>query len=456
MTERGNASRMSEAFVWLVWAMTLASILGSIARDGRNIPFEEDWLMVAPMTGHEPDLPRWLWSQNSEHRLPLPRLVNLTLLRATGDFRSTMVFDTLALAAVTAGMILVARGLRNGRTSPADAFFPLLLLHLGNWDNLVWGWQIQFVLPTVLVCVLLLIIVARPTLSSVGVAVAGTLALLGLPLSGANGLLFAPTMAAWFAYVTWVRQGGNEAGRRGFWIPAGAAVGVALLCVAYFIGYESSPWNVASPNVGETLKTAGKFLALSVGPAASKSWLLFGGLVSVIVLTSLGVLGTAWRRDGERLRVVGLLAFFAAVLEMALAVGWGRAGREAGTGYMPTRYVLLAAPGLCAAYFTFLLFGADWLRRAGPAMLAILLALLFPFNTRAGLGRRDWFRAGLTAFERDLASGTSSTILAQRHHGFMLHWDESLMVVSLRQLHEAGIGPFREWDPDPAGQPVSK
>jgi hypothetical protein len=446
--------RASTFFVWLIWAMTLAGILGSIARDGRNIPFEEDWLMVAPMTGHEPDLPRWLWSQNSEHRLPLPRLVNLALLRATGDFRSTMVFDTLALAAVAAGMILVARGLRNGRTSFSDGFFPLVLLHLGNWDNLVWGWQIQFVLPTVLACVLLLIIVARPALSTPGVTVAGTLALIGLPLSGANGLLFAPTIAAWFAYVAWVRRGGNRSGQVGAWAPAGAVLLTVMVVAIYFVGYESSPWNVASPSLGATLKTSGKFLALSLGPAAEKSWLFCGLVVSVILLASLAALGTALRpRVEERLRIVGLLAFFAAVILIALAVGWGRAGREAESGYMPTRYVLLAAPGLCAAYFTLLLYGTGWVRRFGPAGLAILMALLFPFNTRAGIERRDWFAAGLGAFERDLASGSSAALLAHRHHAFMLHWDESLMVAGLHQLHDAGIGPFRKWEPDPAGQP---
>ena len=42
-------------------------------------------------------------------------------------------FDALALGALAAAMILVARALRNGRTSVADAFFPLLLLHLGNF-----------------------------------------------------------------------------------------------------------------------------------------------------------------------------------------------------------------------------------------------------------------------------------------------------------------------------------
>jgi hypothetical protein len=105
-----------------------------------------------------------------------------------------MVFDALALGAVAAAMILVARGLR-GRTSTADAFFPLLLLHLGNWDNLVWGWQIQFVLPTVLACGLLLVILARPSLGTPGVAIAAALMLIGLPLSGANGLVFAPPLA---------------------------------------------------------------------------------------------------------------------------------------------------------------------------------------------------------------------------------------------------------------------
>jgi hypothetical protein len=444
---RPGTVHLSAAVVWLVWAATLASILVAIARDGRNIPFEEDWLMVGAMTGHEADLPAWLWSQNSEHRLPLPRLVNLALLRATGDFRSTMVFDALALGAVAAAMILVARGVRKGRTSLADAFFPLLLLQLGNWDNLVWGWQIQFVLPTVLACVLLLIIVARPTLPTRAVEIGGALALIGLPLSGANGLVFAPPLAGWLAYTAWER-------RRDMWLPAGAAVLAVLLCGVYFIGYQSSPWNAPSPGPRATMETTGKFLALGVGPAAAVSWLFFGAVVSLILLAGLGALLTAQRRwDAERLRLVGLLAFFAAVVVLALAVGWGRAGRAAETGRMPTRYVLLAAPGLCAAYFALLLFGSERMRRAGPAALAILLALLFPFNTRAGLKRRAWFGAGMAAFEGDLAAGNTPALLARRHHAFLLHWDEALMVSSLRQLHEAGIGPFKRWDPDPGGKP---
>ncbi len=448
--------RLSPAgLVWLTWGATLASILVFIARDGRNIPFEEDWLMVAAMTGHEPDLPRWLWSQNSEHRLPLPRLVNLTLLRATGDFRSTMVFDALALGALTAGMILVARALRNGRTSVADAFFPLLLLHLGNWDNLVWGWQIQFVLPTVLASALLLVILARPSLATPGVTIAAALMLIGLPLSGANGLVFAPPLAAWFAYAAWVRRAAPAPDR---WLVSSVAAGAAglaiLLCAVYFVGYQPSPWNPRSSGLGATLETSAKFLALGLGPVAAKSWLLFGIVASVVLVAGLRALSSAPRRDDtERLRFIGLLAFLAAVIVLTVAVGWGRAGRAAESGRMPTRYVLLAAPGMCAAYFALLLFGTERMRRAGPAALAILLALLFPLNTREGLKRRAWFGTGMEAFERDLASGASSALLARRHHAFMLHWDEPLMVVGLRQLHDGGVGPFRAWEP--AGRPAA-
>jgi hypothetical protein len=441
------------AVVWLVWAATLTSILVSIARDGRNIPFEEDWLMVAPMTGHEPDLPSWLWSQNSEHRLPLPRLVNLGLLRATRDFRSTMVFDALALGAVAAGMILVARALRGGRTSVADAFFPLLLLHLGNWDNLVWGWQIQFVLPTVLACVLLLVIVAGPALPTRWGAAAAALALVGLPLSGANGLVFTPTLAAWLAYTTWARRRDPGTDRwTGDWLPAGAACLAVLLSAVYFIGYEASPWNQSSPGLAATLTTTGKFLALSLGPAAAKRWLLCGGVAVLVLLTSLGPLVVAYRNDREqRIRIVGLLAFFAAAAVLAFAVGWGRAGRAMATGRMPTRYVLLAAPGLCAVYFTVMLSGRPWMRRVFPGALAVLIALLFPFNTRVGFERRTWFGAGFSSFEHDLKAGTPRELLANRHYAFMLHWDEPLMAVSLQQLHEAGIGPFGPWKPDRAG-----
>jgi len=439
-----SADRTRAAAVWLVWASALAIVLGCIARDGRNLPFEEDLLMVAPMTHHEPHLGTWLWSQNSEHRLPLPRLVNLGLLRATGDFRATMVFDTLMLAAVAAGMILSARRLRGGRTSLADAFFPLLLLHLGQWDNLLWAWQIQFVLPTVLVSVVLLAILAQPSSPPSGArAVGAALAVAGLPLAGANGLVLAPPLAVWLVYAWWT---GRRAGSTSPSASAAAIGGVAalLLCAVYFIGYQSSPWNGASPGIAATLATTAKFVIYGLGPVTAKAWVVFGAVCAAVLVASLAALVQALRtQDRERIRVVGLLAYFAACGILAAALGWGRAGRVAELGRMSPRYALLAAPLLCAAYFTLLLYGSGSLRRWGPAALALLAALLFPLNTREGLKRRDWFGAGMVAFERDIATGASIDSLAQRHYQFLLHWDEPLMAESMRQLRDAGFAPFR-------------
>jgi hypothetical protein len=439
-----SSERTRSTVVWLVWAAALAIVLGFIDRDGRNLPFEEDWLMVAPMTHHEPHLGSWLWSQNSEHRLPLPRLVNLGLLRATGDFRSTMVFDTLILAAVAAGMIVSARRLRGGRTSLADAFFPLLLLHLGQWDNLVWAWQIQFVLPTVLVCAVLLVILARPSSPPSGSAAIGAaLAVASLPLAGANGLMLAPPLAVWLVYAWWIA--GRTGAARAV-IPVGAAGGIAalVLCGVYFIGYRASPWNGPSPGPAATLATTAKFVIYGLGPVTAKAWVVFGAVCAAIIVASLALLLRALRAvDQERVRIVGLLAFFTACGILAAALGWGRAGRVAELGRMSPRYALLAAPLVCAAYFSLLLYGTTRLRQWGPAALALLAALLFPLNTREGLKRRDWFGAGMAAFEHDLAAGASIDSLAQRHYQFLLHWDEPLMAASMRQLRDAGFAPFR-------------
>jgi hypothetical protein len=193
-----------------------------------------------------------------------------------------------------------------------------------------------------------------------------------------------------------------------------------------------------------TLATTGKFVVFGLGPVTPKAWWLFGLMATAALVASLVALVHALRSlREERTRVLGLLAFFTAFGVLAVALGWGRAGRVAETGRMSPRYALLAAPLFCAAYFALLLYGTGWLRRTGPVALALTAALLFPLNSREGLKRRDWFGAGMVAFEQDLASGASIETLAARHYSFLLHWDEPLMVTSMRQLRDAGFAPFR-------------
>src|SRR5262245_24981919 len=444
MAAPGAARRVS-ALVWVVWATMLLVVLVCIAKYGPDIPRAEDWFLVPPLTGNELSLIRWLWEQNSEHRLPLPRLAYLGLLKLTGgDFRSGMVFDTLLMAALACAMILVARRLR-GRVSYADAFFPIAFLNLGHWDNLIWSWQIQFVLSILFASVLLLIIVTQGKELAPGPAAIAGGCLVALPLCGANGLVLAPALAAWLGYEAFRSWRGGQSERRTTAIVLSASVGFALVLTGlYFVGYERATWPPPSPSVGATLQTAAQFLAMAFGPGAAASWRASVAITFAALFATLALLVVQARGgdDRERLRVLGLLCFVAAMVTLALAIGWGRAGRVPTTARLSRRYALLAVPLLCAVYFAWEVYGRRRWATLVQTGLLVVASMLVPSNTLRGLEARDWVRAGMDAVRRDIATGMPRSLLAERHGPFLLHWDGKLLAAGMRMLGEAGIEPF--------------
>jgi hypothetical protein len=266
MVERGLVSafkarsdRGARAFVWSVWLAMMMAALFFLVKYGRIFPLNEDWWVVPPLTGNEPNLANWLWKQNSEHRIPFPRLILLALVKVThGDFRASMLFTILLLGALACVMIHVARRMRGGRTIFADAFFPIVLLNLGHAENMYWGWQITQVIPTVLTSVMLLVIVGHQTLATPGAAVVAGITLVLLPLSGANGLISVPALALWLGYCgvrRWLAP--NARGRQrwtgGFLI--GSAVVALCLMGLYFVGYERPTWLPPNPVPGLRLRT---------------------------------------------------------------------------------------------------------------------------------------------------------------------------------------------------------
>lgn len=126
------AARGAAGFVWASWALAVSAALGLVLVFGSNVPYWDDWDMVPVLTGEQPVTLSYLWSQHNEHRLLLPRLALLGLLRLTGwDFRSGMVANVLLLGLLALGMIATARRVR-GRMIYGDAFFPVVLLHWGH------------------------------------------------------------------------------------------------------------------------------------------------------------------------------------------------------------------------------------------------------------------------------------------------------------------------------------
>lgn len=450
-------------FVFGLWTVMLAGVLTAIALWGRDLPMSEDWIMVAPLTGNEPNMLPWLWAQNNEHRMPLPRLVYLIVLKVSGgDFRSGMVFNALALGAVSLAMILVAKRLRGGTVHYADAVFALLLLNLGHYENLLWGWQIQFSVSVGLTCALLLVVASLSGLPSPRAAVAGALILVLLPLSGANGVIIALAFSPWIAFVGLRLLGAAPASARPRWPGAlllGAAASAVVVSGVYFVGYERTTWYPPATGILVPAITTAKLLAFGFGPMVSRAWPLAVTLVLALVVSSALLLvrplaaraGAAVGEPAGRPvghaewpRRSGLLVFLAAALGLAFAIAWGRGAAPPAPGWgLPMRYALLNTPMLCACYFVWLLYGPARLRTPVSIALVMIAALLVPLNTRAGFYWRDWYIAKADSVRADVAAGAPPSVIVDRHQGFLMHWNSTLLLSRLEMLQDARLGPFR-------------
>lgn len=437
---RAAAARALVAATWV--AMTL-SLLWCIAAFTVNVPLAEDWHLVPPLTGHTPDIWTWLWEQNNEHRLPLPRLVMLSVLEPTGDFRAGMVVNVLVMAAAAAAVLWALSRARGGPLRCADAFIPLVLLNIGNWENFMWAWQLGFVLSAA-ICLLLLATLTAPegTRSTAGSWIAAA-SLAALPLCGANGMAFAAPLAAWMAFdaVRLLRTGGADA-RRGVALAAGV-IGAAAGTAYYFVDYLPATWNPESPGIIASAKTAVKFLGLSFGSAvASRAGWAGLAAVATMGVAALLLLRQLWTGLApQRLYAMRMLAFAAGASTLAVAFGWGRAGLVPTVG-LPDRYVLLAAPAIVWAYVVIALHGGERLRRfAPPALLAAALVLL-PFNTRDGFSWRDWYQDGMARVIADVEAGASADVIVERHAAFLMHWAPDRLRAGLEMLRDAGIGPL--------------
>jgi hypothetical protein len=438
-----------QVFVWGIWLIMLGAALFYIVKYRSNIPVWEDWFLVSPLTGNEPDLLKWLWAQNNEHRIPLPRLILLGLLKiANGDFRIGMLFNVISLGVISLAMILVARKLRSDRTSFTDAFFPIALLHLGNWENLFWSWQITFVIPAALTFALLLVFVGYTTLVTPAAAVISGTCLMLLPLCGANGLLIVPLIALWLIYSGALHRQAIKLNGRHEWIGifliASSTIAL-ILSGLYFVGYEHVTWYSPSPNFLTTLDTAAKLLAFGFGSTAERSWTLSEIFTVSFLLFSGGVavLGVLHSKGLERHRSMGVLLFFGNLIMFALIFGWGRAVSVQQDDYLPLRYPLLGVQALCTAYFIWQLYGSPKLRRVAQAILFFAMLISIPYNTKLGLTLGDWYKENMEAFEKDLSAGIPPSILVERHKANLIFWwDETQLTNAMQMLHDAGIEPF--------------
>lgn len=439
-----NPDEGASWFVWGIWALLAVGSLVFIRAYGCNVPFFDEWEMVPAVTGNHPIDFTFFWCQHNEHRLPLPRLLYLGLAKLThSDFRAGMYFNGIVLSGLALAMILAARRLR-GWTTYADAFFPLALI-VGHHENLLWSFQVELVLSTLLACTLLLLVVHGREPPTGRAVLLGGVCLLLLPLTGAHGLPFVPPLALWL--VLWAFHHRHRAGLWTLALAMVCAVAAVALVVFYFHDFHR-PGNVArAPSVWDGLLVSLEFLTVGAGSAVAALWPYSGYAVASLLLVGAAALFWIWlKRADERVRCVGLLLFLVAVIGLALGVGIGRAGVGAHAGFTP-RYTTLAAPALCGLYFIGILSRGP-LGRLLPMGLFTALAVLLMPNLEAGLAFARYHHAKLAGVEHELSGKYQAPIVAQHHP--CLYPSQELLAVWIDMLRRAAIGNFKYLSAPPA------
>lgn len=426
---------MSTAVVWGVLLLMTLHAVWYVRTFGSDVPSWDDWDMVAVYTGHQPVTWQWLWSQHSEHRIPVPRLVMIAAWKMHPSFFTGMYLNVAMMALLSAGLLLTIRKIR-GRTVLADAFIPLLVMHLGQGVSFVWSWQIEFFVSTLLAGLVLILASFRAKMTVPAALLAGVAFVL-LNGSGAHGMAVLPGFGVWMAGLWWINRKTSPA-------VAKTSLAMALLAVAlvglYMWGWQRVPHHPSAQGVKQIVVTTMKTLTMSAGPASRDAWPISAAIFTLLLAaTFLRLLHLLRRRPEEHDRTWGLFCFIGALASLGLAVSTSRSGFE-------PRYVTLLFPLLAGVYFVWSLDRSGMSRSIQWIMLILASAALWP-NTRSGLEYADVLRTTLRGVEHDISLGKPAHLVIARR-GDWLYRSHLLLSDYFPMLRDAGVGAFARLQPE--------
>lgn len=447
-------------FVWFTWLAAVLVAFGYVNRYAGRIPLLDDYTLVGLQL--EPELPAAavLWQPHNEHRIPLPKLASWLTARVAGfGVKSVMRMDLGLLAAAAAGLLLAIRSLRGGYRFP-DAIIPLVVLSLGHAENLLWAFQVSFILPAVLTLVCLGLVARVGPVLTTGLAAGVGLTALALSLCAVPGQVVAAAVAVWLigAGVAFRRTRPRPAvvaGCLGALILAGIVVGTTGLPKESFHVRPSLSWltvryafRILGSGWGPVVETVGP-----MEPTAWPSYLgLATGLVLVLVLLWLG--RATWRSGEDRLAAGGYAAILLGLAGLCGAVAYGRA--EFNHGYLSPRYSTLVAPLICGLYLAVARFGPPAAGRGLATGLAVTAWAVIGSN-------HHWAHqfAGIVATQQhrvvhDVTRGVPASFLVDHHGRALYPPDPDYIRPILDRLREKRIPPFQSIPPDPdlAERPV--
>lgn len=239
------------ALLWLIWGKT------------PDVPWWDEWETVVLV--HKFDRGTIglsdLWAFHNEHRIVIPRLVNLSLIELTSWNRQIEMTVDL-LIAVGAWTLLVRCAWQSLRSRSGSALlgipYALLVLSLAQYENFLWPFQITFIATVFGVTVCVWALGTQPV-GRRGFALAVLGALIA-SFSSVAGLM------VWTAFLPALWGAGFHRAR---YIPIWIAIAAAVI-VPYAQGFPGN--SPASHSPLDILRYASAYLGSPVGsPGASSS-----------------------------------------------------------------------------------------------------------------------------------------------------------------------------------------
>ena len=438
------------ALVLGVWLAMVLSAVHLVAAYASPVPFMDDNSIVQMLGRERSKLAGWLWEQHNEHRLPLPKLLSWAAVAITMDFRAPMYLEVAMLAAAAWLLIGAARRIR-GRTRAADAFFPLVFLNWGHFENLLCAFQVAFVLPAAIVAAILSFLAAGPPAPDRRLATRVGTATAALTLCSAAGLLLALPIALWTALAgaaAWRSTDPQRKQAAPRMVLASAVAGILVaICLATYVRPR---WEPEYSSLPRAAALAFDLLAWGAGPLEADAHARICALVAALSVTTLAAGVLRWRAHREECwRELGLLACGAGFVALGVGIGLGRG---AGVQQIVTpRYVTLFSPFWALLYLAWCRYGT-LAGRVVQTGLFVGSALLIPNAVTVGRTFAEGRLRAADLLTRDVDAGMPPETLSQ------VHWrsfsvDEDRFTRQLEIQRHLGIAPYRTAVPGPPEDP---
>jgi hypothetical protein len=383
------------AICWLGWAIALKQY-------GHSLPFQDDYTFVhfGIATKEKPLTWSFLWDAANEHRAPLTRWWSVMLGRAFNwNFQRMQQVNLALLALGCLTLVLAARSVR-GRSSPHDAFLPLVALSSVHTETLLL-YVYAYAMALALWCIMASAVTVkwqRRSLFHLLTYVAGAVAV-GWA-GGPAGNLWALGLCGPLVFGCF-----EKTGRR--WRVCALAGGGVIAASSAFLLYctpPSSPELLAfrSDSWATTCQAAAKFSVGWIGISVLQviwPWALIALIAPLLYLSGRFLVEVRRHRAAVLPRWLDLAALLLAALLVTGVMGYGR-GRY--PGIWAPRYCVLELP---IAVILFLMLTRCPAPKALLSSMTIGMAICVGWHwpTAIGLGQslrpqrlqlRDSLRAG--------------------------------------------------------------